>query len=157
MEGLSALHALYVRLMKNIVFISTFLVSFTCIAEEPQELDRVLKQVFNQVRTSDRDRDEEAVSTPEEVIEYNNARDILHESVKESSDMRIKIAYAIVSLNAVIEYLEAGSEGNVKEDHPMYTDYLKMQETQKYLASEYLALEAKRKAEQGVGLKGLQP
>lgn len=143
--------------MKSIAFISLCLASFACIADEPQELDRVLNQVFKQVRISDRDRVNEAVSTAEEVVDYNNARDILDESVKASSDLRIKIAYAIVSLNSVIDYLEAGSEGNVKEDHPMYADYLKMLETRKYLASEYLAIEAKRKAEHGVGLKVLQP
>ena len=141
--------------MKIFPFISLCLVSCTCIADDLTELDRVLSQVFKQVRSSEREFPEEAADTPEEVIEYNNARDILHHSVKESSDRRVKIAYAIVTLNSIIDYLEAG--GDVGKDHPMYTDYLKMQEAQKYLAGAYLALEAKRKAEDDVGLKGLQP
>lgn len=132
--------------MKYVVFISLCLVISNCAAEEHRELDKVLDQVLTQVRTSLRDISKDGPTTAEEVIEHVNVRDILHHSVTNSTDRQVRVVYAIMSLNSIIEYLETGL--NEVDEDSMPADYRKMKKTRKYLAEAYLKLEAKRKAEQ---------
>ncbi len=119
--------------MKRWILFSFCCLTIPLLAEEKEPtVDQIIASVEKQIGPDTKDLPEKAADAASVV---GSAELILHREIRRSKDRKLRVIYAISSLNSSIRYIE---EQGLKEREK--TDYERMVRFREILAKEYLTL-----------------